>query len=316
MEMKKRAVFFTLLAIILVGLFIASFSFYVPYHESKKTDVIEVRINSMNQLLRSVNSDMQRALYISSFRAIFSLIQHITSEGTYLSDAEHDFKLMLLNGTIDPGAEVVFHMDNQTIINWTKKIMRLAEQVDLNLTIRVVNVTLSQSSPWTLNPTITMNISLTDKKKTASWQQLSTITASVPVDVFEEPVYAVMTNGSASMLIVRSNISVWNISALKKHLNQTTFIQFTGAPSFLQRLEGNIGYSSPYGIEALVNKTELERFADLPMTERSSVDYLYFGSAAHKNYSIHEITDQGFPDFRLDPEHIAFFNVGLYNYTG
>jgi len=99
-----------------------------------------------------------------------------------------------------------------------------------------------------------------------------------------------------------------------EHFDAKTFVQNPSAPSFLQRLEGNLG-SSPNGIETLVDTNELDIYGE-DVKNTSSVDYIYFGNQSGKIYSIHNITDKGNPFFRLDKEHVAVYNVNGYNYTG
>lgn len=311
--MNKRGIFFTLLGIILVGLFIESFAFYVQYRQTRAMDAVEMRINSMNELLKSVNTDLQRALYISSFRAILSLTAHVTSTGNSLTSTESSFIRMLENGTVN-GTYVEPLMVNQTIKNWTKKICALAQQIDVNLSIKIINLTVYQSSPWAVNVRTAVNLSLTDKKRTASWHKSSTITTAVDLETLEEPLYAILSNGVLHRSIAKSNVTSWNISSLKQHLVKNTYVANTNAPSFMLRLEGKFD-ASANGIETLIDTNEwLYRVG--PVKHTSSVDYIYFSNRGNKNYSIHNITDKGYGDFRLDSDHVKSYNVLGYNYTG
>ena len=108
-------------------------------------------------------------------------------------------------------------------------------------------------------------------------------------------------------------MTIDGIDDLKDFLNSTRYRAYSSAPSFLMRLEGNLS-SSSYGIETLVNTNELS-FLELTVYDRSSVDYIYFGSQSTTDYKIHNITDVYMPGFRLDDDHVDEYNVGNFTYT-
>lgn len=309
--MTKKGIFFTLLAIILSGLFIASFSFYVAYQQSRQMDAIEVRVITMNELIKSVENDLERALYISSFRALLSLSDRISITGSFLNDTQDDFQSMVLEGTITNETEPL--MVNQTLVNWSNKIEVLAQQIDVNLHIRIINVTIAHTSPWEMEVRAAVNMSVDDKKETASWQRTSVLSTSIGIDGFEDPVYLIGSNGKIVRIIAPTNTTAWNISALQEHFGANTFVANPDAPNFLQRLEGKLN-ASINGIETLVDTEELYVYGE-DVLNRSSVDYIYFGSRSTKNYKIRNITDDGNPYFQLDEEHLNFYNVLGHNYT-
>ena len=309
----KRALFFTLIAIVLSALFVASFTFYIAYKESRQLESSKVRINSMNEFVKSVERDMQRALYIASFRAILSMSDYITTSGKYVNDTEKGFVRLVFNGTVGNRTTVEPLMVNQTILNWSKKIMQLSQGLEVSLNLKVINVSVFQDAPWEINTVAYLNFTITDSKQTAAWTRLTRISSSLPVENFEDPIYMIKSNGKVARRIVKSNITAWNISALKLHLLGRTFTASSSAPSFLKRLEGNLT-ASPQGIETLVDTNELRVFG-LTILDRSSVDYIYWGAAVTVKYGIHNITDKLYPDFRLDNAHVASYNVRGYNYT-
>jgi hypothetical protein len=77
MEMKnKRGMFFTIIAIMLLSIFLISFYLY---SESKENNSIKERITSINNFIFSLEKDVSRQGYISGYRALLALEDHITS---------------------------------------------------------------------------------------------------------------------------------------------------------------------------------------------------------------------------------------------
>lgn len=311
LEMKRGA-FFTILAVILSSLFVATFAFYVRYEQSSAMDSVEVRLNTMNEFVKSIKKDLERALYISSFRALLSLMDRISSTGTFLDDTDSDFLVAVINGTVGNGS--VSLMVNQTLVDWTGKMELLAKNIDLNLSLRVKNISLHQTSPWFVTVSAAINMSLVDKKQTALWRTVFVVSAMLPVEGFEDPVYIIGTGGRIVRPFVKSNVTSWSIISLREHLEKKTYVASPLAPSFLSRLEGDLS-ASAFGIETLVDTNELYIYGE-DIRNRSSVDYIYFGSQITTNYRIRNITNQGNEYFLLDSEHVGFYNVIGYNYTG
>jgi len=314
MDLAKKSMFFTLIGIMLVTLFIVSYSVYVQYRYNNKMDVIETRVNTMNDFINSVEKDLERALYISSFRALVSLTNYISSNGTFLEDVESAFERILLNGTI-VNESVEYLMYNQTMTDWVNRIIRLGRNIDIITQINISNVTITQRDAWHVTVGINVNISIEDLKHIAQWERKSRIEALVDIDGLEDPVYTIMTNGTLMRTIRRTNFSVWDYNAFKTHFTNRTYRAYNGAPSFLMRMEGNLG-ASPYGIETLVDTNELKTYKDdYEFKNRSSVDYLYWGNKSDILYEIVNLTQEGYYDFRLDDEHVISYNVLCCNKT-
>jgi hypothetical protein len=315
--MDSKGIFFTLLGIVLVGLFISTFVFYVHYRQSRQMDSYEIRINSMNELLKSTNADLQRALYISGFRSILSLVENVTSPGgTPLLDSRNEFLRMILNGTTRASSRVEGMMVNQTITNWTNKIESLASQMDFNLSILLVNISVYQDNPWSVGIRGDFNMSLSDTKKIASWKTRTSITTAIDIVGLEDPLYSLGTSSYRHRWIVRANTTVWNTTGLKAHLDKKTYVADSDAPDFLMRLQGLYGPSS-HGIGTLVDKYDWPAELGAPDPEASSVDYVYFSHAITMNYSIYNISDLGvkYSGFRLDSGHIDFYGMNGHNYV-
>jgi len=296
----KKGIFFTLIAVSLLGIVLFSYTVTYSYSLQEKSSIIETRVDTMNRYLTSVDSDMKNAIYISGYRAIVGLTDYVTSNGTYVLSSDSSLMELFMDGTVDGYASPL--MANNTFPDWVLKMEGKGTQIGVNLTLNITSVSVSQESPWTVRFTVESDINLTDQKSTASWTKHKTLYSDISILGFEDPWYALHTNG---MIVKRINMSLYdrNFSTgndttnLRMHLANTYYIAFNASPSFLMRFENNHN-ASAYGIESLVNKSEIMNYC-APTT--SSVDTLCW----RMNFSptVHVLgmndTDLG---FRMDNE--------------
>ena len=73
-KMNKKGMFFTILAIVIISLFALSYSFTSNMGSREST---QKRIETLNNFVFSAEEDMSRSLFISGFRSIFIVEQHI-----------------------------------------------------------------------------------------------------------------------------------------------------------------------------------------------------------------------------------------------
>ena len=85
----------------------------------------------------------------------------------------------------------------------------------------------------------------------------------------------------------------------KRHIDGLYYANSSAGPSFLMRLEGNLSNSST-GIESIVRLPDLQ-VQGIPVYERSSVDYIYFGNATPTIYIINNTYESW---LRLDDGHL------------
>lgn len=320
MVMNRKSIFYTLIAILLVAFFIVSFTMVIKYRESFRMEIVKTRVHTMNDFVSSIETDMERALYISGYRAIISLNRYVTSNQSnysYLSDTESAFREMIINGTLN-GTIIDILMENQTILDWAAKIEGLGQSIALATNLDVGSVTIAHATPWTLRVTADVNFTIEDARQTAVFKRSNQMEAAIPVQNLEDPMYVIESPFQLFHRTIRpTNFTSWNITNLRYHLLNKTYVANTDAPSFLMRMEEKFT-SSPYGIETLVDTYDLEvqdPYSTYQFVNTSSVDYLYWQGAYINNSRIQTISDDGdHDDFRLDTAHIQFYNVEAFAY--
>lgn len=310
--MNKKGVFYTLIALTIIGFFLVSFSYSIQYKEAHKFERSEARINTMNDFVNSIEKDLSRALYISSFRSLISLNNFISSNGSFLTDIDAEFYQIMVNGTIKDNPEIEVLMENQTFTNWTRKIEVIAASIGIYADVTLDSLTLSHYDPWTIQTNAIVNITLTDPDNTAEWEYQKAFSTKVSIHGMEDPMYTIYSEGKVARLVVPTNFSGWDIENLTAHFRNKTYIQSNSAPSFLDRMVDNI-VPSPFGIETLVDSEELNDYG-LTIYNYSHVDWMYWNGTITNTSKIENITrrmDSGdeWEYFTLDLDSINYFNV-------
>jgi hypothetical protein len=295
----RKGVFFTLIAVSLLALVLFTYSVTYSYSLQEKSAIIETRVDTMNRFLKSVDSDMENAVYISGYRAIVGLTDYVLTNATYVSNTTAALVGLFLNGSI--GSYNSTFMSNNTFPDWIEKIADKGAEIDINLSVGVLSVDVYQDSPWSVVFDVEADINISDPKSTANWSRQKYISSEISIIGFEDPWYAMHTNG---LILKRINQSVYDgnftvgndTSNLRDHVANTLYIAFNASPDFLMRFE-NDHNASPYGIESLVNKSEI---LDYCSTSTSSVDTICW----RKNYSIEtwHVQDMNDTALRIDNE--------------
>ena len=308
--MNKKAIFFTIMTIIFLAIFVSYATIQVYYGLSDKMFSIESRVDTMDDFIDGVKKDIERGLYISSFRAMLTLQQHIIDNGVFIDDVDLRFEESLLNGSIY-GKGAPF-MQESTFNDWINSISAQARKININLSINVNDIKLYQSTPWKINIDANLTIGLQDFTKLASWRTNEHIQTYLNVEGFEDPLYVINFFGKATNMINRTKYdgnytfktTVWNVSRLLEHIDHSYYAQHNDSPSFLMRLSGNIG-PSPYGIESMINLQELSYKGIKISYNQSIIDHVYFAGAPTTNYRINMTPSW----VRIDSGHLNKYNV-------
>lgn len=299
MAINKKAVFFTFIAILLSAIIILSFVIHTEYRLRNKMFVIETRIDTLNDFVQDVEKDLERGLYIASFRAILALEQYILENGIFLDDLSSDFEEALLYGELNNSPVSI--IQGASFTDWTEKIKEEAEKIDIAIDFEIKNVSIYHISPWAVSVAVNVSFGVSDVKETGAWQRDRSILASIDIYNFEDPLYTINSYGRVVNTIrktpVKDYINESGAAGLRAHLNASYYIASATAPSFLMRFENNLS-SSPYGIESLVNLVEFNQ-QSIPPLGRSAVDYMYFGDMPTTDLSCADMPSW----FELDTDH-------------
>ncbi|MBL7054709.1 hypothetical protein ISS05_03040 [Candidatus Woesearchaeota archaeon] len=319
---NKKAVFFTFIAILLVGVMMLIFNPNSEISFNKDIPAIKTRVTKINDFIDDFeNVYLPAAIKNSGSRALTSLTYYMRTQG-FLTDFQTDFKEVIQNGTLGgnqideiieanaiPGEEGL--MINNTLTYWANRLETIAEAA-LNIDLydyNVVGVTIEQTTPWFVN--INLEISYSISSETASWTRNNiVIPTKLALDDLYDPIYYVNTNGAYKKNITQTDIMFndWNKGNLTKFIEDETYFhwQNSNAPNFLTRFTEDFSSSTCCGIESAVNPDKLA-----VQESRVYLDYLFFDSSIascsdpDKLYTVNGISG----NFKLDFQDVVKYNV-------
>ena len=267
----------------------------------------------MNDFIKDLEDDIENAIFISGFRALLSLEDYMMEWDQFFNEMgapslNDAFKDAFLNGTImDPNGltEKMSIITDNTFSNWTTKMKDQANKNGIRLNFTINSVSVTQTEPFMVDISINLDISIQDKKNTASWPVDKTYTKKINITGLVDPLYLVNTDGVANNTIRETIYSNWPAD-LSAHLSNAHYRKHTDAPNYLMRFENDLG-SDSNGIESLV--TDRLKDEGLSVSPKSAVDFIYFDSASTTvDCNVNEIVDTDFYlDFSPDPSHKDFY---------
>jgi len=313
---NKKGMFYLLLASILIMVMIYIFIAYKEYRYTDRQKVVETRLRTINDFIKSIDTDSDRVIYISGFRALIAMEDYVARSGQYFNNRSHmeeSFRLAFYNGTVN-GTQVDV-LVNASYKDYLDKLRVIAGRIGLDIDINVTGITLYHQSPWSVTVNVTTLVNITDRKGLANWHFPKIYHAEVSLTNIRDPVYSVAAYGRVPNTIRKSSITDFvndsnnDTTNLMIHINNSYYVESTLAPSFLMRMEGNWS-ASEYGIESLVNIHELDIQLVNYSHTRSIVDYVLFGNASGYNVTLCNFPDMGsmYDWFVIDSNHSTVSN--------
>lgn len=275
---RKQGQIFTLLAIALILLLFVSVEIY-SYIQEKKT--IRERVETMDAFLQSIEKNFQRQIYISGYRIIFLAEVENIANGFYVADLDDFFAQAFFNGTINGNQNNL--MIGASYPDLVEAIREKAVKINANITLENTTISVSQEDPWYVKFVVSSDLVMTDLQGLAEWKREQNVTAYIPVEEFEDPIYVINTNGLSKKIRKTPYDEHYNDDGLRTnlslHFSGNFYANHSDAPSFLMRLAGNLS-SDPQGngIESFVDVQELDSQGIPVDWTKSVVDHIYFDS--------------------------------------
>ena len=303
--------------VVLLGVFFTTSAYKYQDQESMQ----QIRIRAMNDFVRNLNTDVHRAAYISAFRAMLALEDHVSTTGQYLTDINSSFRETFFYGTINGTSSLI--MQNSTFNDYLYKVRQLASSTGITLDMNVTSIRMMQEDPWDIDVYILMNITAVDNKNTASWNINKEYLTSIPIDNLRDPIYSKNTFNRVPNVVHKLNASALvngtNTSNLQKHIEGSYYLASPYAPNFVMRFEGNTN-PDPNGIESIVDVNALASASfegDILVDQNKiKIDYIYFNTA---NTSLTKVCNvQNIPSgdyFVISSDRPDLYQITGLNYT-
>jgi hypothetical protein len=312
---SKRGFTYLLVTSFMIVVILMIFFSGSRYKYQDQEELQQVRIRAMNDFMRSLNTDVHRASYISAFRSMLALEDYVTTTGQYFADINSSFRETFFYGTINSTNSTI--MQNSTFNDYLLKVQNLAQSTGISLGMNVTNIHMSQPDPWTINVYVMLNITATDVKNTASWNTYEEYVTNIPIENLRDPLYSKNTLNRVPNTIRRLNTSTLvdgtDTTNLQTHINGSYYIASTYAPNFIMRFEGRID-ADPNGIESIV---DIQALSDQEITvyeDRVKIDYIYFNDiSTDKVCNVENLSSEMY--FVIPSNRINLYQIVGLNYS-
>ncbi len=312
---SKKGFMYTFIVILLIAVLFSIYASEKTKFIGNNKEVVVSRVMAMNDFLDDFDRDLDRAVFIATFRTFLALENHIVEQGSYLPNLESMFTEIIYNGTINGTSQSI--MENASLEEYLNRVNQNANRRNMQTELSVSSINFTQETPWIVKVVITLEVNLTDASNSARWDFIQDYDTFVPIDNLFDPLYSVGTLGRLKNPISQFNTTdfVDNVtkdsSNLQLFQNQSYYKSSDKAPSFIMRFSGNFS-DNPNGIESFVD-LDLLQSQDIDIdTELSVVDYLYFGNTTtNLNCEIDTMPDW----FKIDDAHINDYEINQLNYT-
>jgi hypothetical protein len=274
---NKKGIFFTVLALLIISLFLLSYTLYTGVHERKTA---QKRVETMNNFLLSLEQDLERQIFTSGFRVILIFEQRISQTGDYINENDFNelFSEVFLEGEFydESTPEMDILMAGATFDDILALMQSKGNKLNLDIDMTNQAISADQDDPWHVKVQFNTNFQMKDKAGLAEWNKNLQIISYIPITHFNDPIYTVNTNRKLTNKITETTFTDFPNDFIE-HAQASYYIVSTNeAPSFLQRLTGNIDSTSSNGIESIVNLQTLSSTGIPISQDKTAVDHDYF----------------------------------------
>lgn len=312
----KKGYAYILISISIIAVLLLVFLTSNANENRNEQETKSARVKAMNDYVKGLNQDIERATQISSFRTLLSLEDWTANNGVFLDNISASFKETFYNGTIQ-GKNATL-MINSSFSDYLIRVNEIGDRIGIKTNISFLNINFQHSSPWNIDVFIELSINITDKTKIASWEYTKEFKADLNINNLRDPVYGVFTNNKIpntirqynESILVNSNNDTTNLLEL---LNKSYYIGSTNAPSFLMRFENRTD-PDPNGIESIINLRSISDQDIDVFTERIKVDYIYFNNLGESKICN---VEPGIPEeykFVITPDRINLYQIENLSY--
>ncbi|MEK6850552.1 MAG: hypothetical protein AABX85_03180 [Nanoarchaeota archaeon] len=263
----------------------------------------------MNSFLSSVEKDLERQMYVSTFRTIFLFEKKVVDSKRYIENPEELASEGFFNGTLYSQSQGNVY-DGIKFSDFLSSTQTDAKQMNIEINITGAKLNMTQEDPWNIAIILTANLTMSDKSNLAYWNKTLIVKAYIPIERFEDPVYLLNTAGKIPNKYSKSPYTLSNtdLKNLSLHLENSYYIASTEAPSFIDRLKGNLAAESPYGVESLVNINTFNSQGLTVYVGRPMVDHIYFDLTNPATFCTVSGTNAP-ANLLLDDAHKIIYNV-------
>ena len=289
---------FSIISVFLTSIVIVFFILH--YNSSFVNKSSFENVKKLNSVIDDFENDLDRGLYMTSFRSVIAEIEKVTKTGVFLNDTQSAFKEAMLNSSVENISLDI--LVNSSFKDWLDKTKELLFKKGVLFSYSIVDLSISQNNFSHIKVFLSLDYNVSDFKNSKFFVRQVNKSVFLPIQGLEDPVYFVFSNGRiANIVNFTFNKDVFYL--INMSFNNSLYVPNNLSPSFLMRLEGNFSNSS-FGIESFVNGQRFFNIGVLNFSGRSSVDTLYFSNIFHSVVCVNNTPDW----FRLDVDRTSFYD--------
>ncbi|MBU0979257.1 MAG: hypothetical protein KJ709_00490 [Nanoarchaeota archaeon] len=306
MAVGRRGVIFTFISITVLFFTITFIYNTSQYRLRDNIFLAESRIIALDRFISDTESDLERALYIAAFRTLLAMNPQDAADD-YITDIDDKFHEMMIYGNLDGQPRALINDSN--ILLWTEKMEAQGSKLSILFSLTPLNIDVHMVSPWDVEVELDSTLEVEDIGGAAKWVRNITTRTKVNIINFPDPVYG---HGGAQPNIIKESVYTieeirTNDDKLKEHWESQRYLPCPGAPDYIQRLGGQLGGKSEYGIESLAFPSNYLPGPDIK--NKSMVDHIYWSSANPIHCPVDVI-----PSLRMDNTEITVGVVGRWDF--
>lgn len=187
-----RGQFYSVIAVFIVIPFVIFISLYVASQGGESGVYETVVADQIHQMEKSIETDFGKAIVTSGKRAMLAGDDYVVMNGRAMASASAGIKELMEKGTMEGNESLL--MFNNTIANWTSKILAVPSNFNVSISYSSLNI-LSYGSFY-INASARLNVSVADELGIARIDKRNQYYETlIPVEDAEDPVFALNTNG-------------------------------------------------------------------------------------------------------------------------
>ena len=262
---NKRAVFFTLIAVLMVSLFVLAYKSTSTETTVNKVPIVQERIQTANNLLNSMhNVYINEMMEVSLKNAFYGYYDYIMIHGKDINEdimKKHVISLMT-TGYI-AGDSTLYNPYNLTYL-MDKVVYNVNESMIMNMTYEYDAADISiyqdyETGPWFVGVNASFDLFL--DAYAANWTTSKDYSTYIYINNLTDPYHSFNTKNASGDYIERkikpSSQLYWNYNTFTSFVKNKQYYPNNNSPSFFGRLINSSLGSDCCGIETYISEDNL-----------------------------------------------------------
>lgn len=317
MRITKKGIIFTMVAVVISAIILASFFFSQRVPPDRSVSSTKIRINSINSYINQLDSYISSQIGASTRFALSNMSKEmIINDKYYPNPFDEEFISCLSTGyvsNLDGGFLPTKECGTDLSVSLSNIDGLAKKSLHINSALTLRNITIYQNSPWYVQVDANITVQISDSY--ADWNFNRTYTGNSSILGLPDPTYKVGVSGifnSKDIFVNNFTTQIpWNgwiryPSTLNILSKGHEYFQYKEAPSFLSRMDGQLNaHDSSAGIASLVFPN-----SGMPYDEDiSHLDFTYWRQQACGVTSSHVVFEFFTPSTIMTPQERANLNV-------